>query len=463
MGESLALNIESRGYKVAVFNRTTEKITKFINGRGKGKNFIGCYSIENLLNQLKKPRKVMIMVEAGFAIDSIITKMLPILNKGDVIIDGGNSNYKDTIRRTKFIEEKGLFFIGTGISGGEKGALRGACIMIGGSKKAWTLVKKIFQDISAKINDITPCCDWIGENGAGHFVKMVHNGIEYGDMQIISEAFHIMKNIIGLNYNEMHLLFKKWNNEELKSYLIEITSKILTFKDNDGEYLLNKILDIAGQKGTGKWTVINALNLGIPLPLIAESVFARNLSNYKKERVQASKVLKGPDINIEIEKDVYIDDLKKAVYMAKIISYAQGFALMKEASKKYNWNLDFGNIASIWRNGCIIRSSFLIKVKEAYDKNPKLPNLLLDPFFKEIVIKNQSGLRKIISIAILLGIPIPAISSALSYYDGYRTENLPANLLQAQRDYFGAHKYKRIDRAEDNYFHTDWTGKDYNE
>ena len=459
MGENLVLNIESRGYRVAVFNRTTQKVINFINSRGKGKNIIDCYSIEELVKQLKKPRKIMIIIQAGNAVDSIINQLIPFLEEEDIIIDGGNSNFKDTIRRFKYIEGKGLFFIGTGISGGEQGALKGPSIMPGGSEKAWPAVRDIFQKISAKVNDKIPCCEWIGKDGAGHFVKMVHNGIEYGDMQIICEAFHFMKDILSLDYNEMHRIFKKWNNEELNSYLIEITSKILAYKDKDGDYLVEKIIDKAEQKGTGKWTVINALDLEIPLPLIAESVFARNLSSKKTERVYANKLLTGPKVNIKIDKNNLINDLKNAVYMAKIISYAQGFALMKEASNRNKWNLNLDKIALIWRGGCIIRSKFLENIEEAYDHNPELTNLLLEPFFKDAVIKAQSGLRNILNKAILYGIPVPAMSSALSYYDGYRSKRLPANLLQAQRDYFGGHTYHRIDKPLDKSFHTNWTGE----
>ena len=459
MGENLVLNIESKGYRVAVYNRTLQKVNYFINSRGKNKNIIGYQSIEDLIKQLKRPRKILLMVKAGDAVDSIIGQIIPFLEKGDIIIDGGNSNYKDTMRRIKNVEERGFLYIGMGISGGEEGALNGPSIMPGGSEEAWPEIKDLFQKISAKINQNIPCCEWIGKNGAGHFVKMVHNGIEYGDMQIICEAFHIMRDIIGLSYEEMHLIFKKWNKEELNSYLIKITSEILAYKDTNGDYLVKKILDEAGQKGTGKWTAINALELGVPLPMITESVFARFLSSKKKERIIASKILMGPIGDMKIDKKKMIIDLKDAVYMAKIISYAQGFALMKEASNLNKWNLNFSIIALIWKNGCIIRSKFLDKITEVYKTNPKLDNLLVEPFFKEIINKNQLGLRNILRIAIMFGIPIPALGSALSYYDGYRTENLPANLLQAQRDYFGAHTYHRIDETEDKLFHTNWTGE----
>ncbi len=460
MGENLALNIESKGFRVAVYNRTIKKINDFINSRGKNKNIIACKDVEDLIIQLNIPRKILMMVKAGEAIDSIIEKLIPFLEKGDIIIDGGNSNYKDTIRRSKQIEEKGFLYIGMGISGGTEGALYGPSLMPGGSKEAWTEIKEIFQKISAKFDNNIPCCEWIGDNGAGHFVKMVHNGIEYGDMQIICEAFHIMRDLIGLTYEEMQTIFKKWDEEELNSYLIRITSEILAYKDKDGDYLIKKILDEAEQKGTGKWTAINALDLGVPLSLITESVFARNLSSKKRERIKASKVLKGPETKIKIKKLQMIDDLKDAIYMAKIISYAQGFTFMQKVSNLNNWNLNFGNIALIWRNGCIIRSNFLHKIKKAYDNNPELENLIVEPYFKDVLNKNQFGLRKTIKRAIKYGIPIPAMGSALNYFDGYRTELLPANLLQAQRDYFGAHTYRRIDKSEDISFHTNWTGKD---
>ena len=457
MGENLVLNMERNGYTVAVYNRSVEKVDKFVNGRGKGKNFIPAHSVEEFVKSLERPRKVMMLVKAGAPVDAFIEQLLPFLEKGDIIIDGGNSHFPDTIRRTKYVEEKGLLFIGTGVSGGEEGALNGPSIMPGGSAAAWPHVKKIFQDISAHVDD-TPCCDWVGDDGAGHFVKMVHNGIEYGDMQLISEAYFIMKNLLGMNAGEMKEVFSDWNNGELDSYLIEITRDILGFEE-DGEALVEKILDTAGQKGTGKWTGIAALDIGVPLTLIGESVFARVLSSQKDERVEASKVLNGPKPEYKGDKTSFIKDLKQALYASKIISYAQGYALMKEASKEYGWKLNYGEIARMWRGGCIIRSVFLGKITEAYQKNPELMNLVLDPFFKDTLHKAQSGWRNVVATAVSNGIPVPALSTALAYFDGYRTERLPANLLQAQRDYFGAHTYERIDKPRGEFFHTNWTGR----
>jgi len=457
MGENLVLNMERNGYTVAVYNRSVEKVDKFVNGRGKGKNFIPAHSVEEFVKSLERPRKVMMLVKAGAPVDAFIEQLLPFLEKGDIIIDGGNSHFPDTIRRTKYVEEKGLLFIGTGVSGGEEGALNGPSIMPGGSAAAWPHVKKIFQDISAHVDD-TPCCDWVGDDGAGHFVKMVHNGIEYGDMQLISEAYFIMKNLLGMNAGEMKEVFSDWNNGELDSYLIEITRDILGFEE-DGEALVEKILDTAGQKGTGKWTGIAALDIGVPLTLIGESVFARVLSSQKDERVEASKVLNGPKPEYKGDKTSFIEDLKQALYASKIISYAQGYALMKEASKEYGWKLNYGEIARMWRGGCIIRSVFLGKITEAYQKNPELMNLVLDPFFKDTLHKAQSGWRNVVATAVSNGIPVPALSTALAYFDGYRTERLPANLLQAQRDYFGAHTYERIDKPRGEFFHTNWTGR----
>ena len=458
MGENLVLNMESKGYTVAVYNRTVEKVDKFLNGRGKGKNFIGAHSLEELVKSLKRPRKVMMLVKAGKPVDDFIEKLIPLLEPGDIIIDGGNTYFKDTNRRTAYVESKGLLYIGTGVSGGEEGALKGPSIMPGGSKAAWPHVKPIFQDIAAKVEDGTPCCDWVGENGAGHFVKMVHNGIEYGDMQLISEVYNIMKNYLGMTHDEMHEVFKEWNKGELDSYLIEITRDILAFKDEDGEPLVEKILDTAGQKGTGKWTGITSLELGVNLSLITEAVFARILSFQKEERVEASKVLSGPKPQFKGDKAAFIEDLRQALYVSKIISYAQGYALMREAAKEYGWNLNYGGIALMWRGGCIIRSVFLGKIKEAYDNNPNLKNLILDPFFKEKVLSSQDSLRKVIVETAVNGIPVPAMSAALAYFDGYRSERLPANLLQAQRDYFGAHMYERVDRPRGEFFHTNWTG-----
>ncbi|NSW90182.1 MAG: decarboxylating NADP(+)-dependent phosphogluconate dehydrogenase [Firmicutes bacterium] len=459
MGENLVLNMESKGFTVAVFNRTVDKVKSFVEGRGKGKNIIETYSLEELVGALKKPRKIMLMVKAGKPVDDFIEMLVPLLEKGDIIIDGGNSHFPDTIRRTKYVEEKGLLYIGTGVSGGEEGALLGPSLMPGGSPEAWPHVKPIFQAIAAKVEDGSPCCDWVGENGAGHFVKMVHNGIEYGDMQLICEAYHLMKDVLGMSADEMHEVFKEWNEGELNSYLIEITRDILAYKDEDGLPLVDKILDTAGQKGTGKWTAIAALDEGIPLTLIGEAVFSRCLSAMKEERVKASKVLSGPAPGFEGDKKAFIEDIRRALYASKIVSYAQGFTLMRAAAQTYGWHLNYGGIALMWRGGCIIRSVFLGKIKEAFEKNYELPNLLLDPFFKEKVISSQDSWRKVVSTAVVNGIPVPAFASALSYYDGYRSERLPANLLQAQRDYFGAHTYERIDRPRGEFFHTNWTGR----
>ncbi len=459
MGENLVLNMESHGYTVAVFNRTTQKVDDFVNGRGKGKNVIGTHTVEELIQNLKSPRKVMIMVKAGSPVDKVIDQLVPLLDKGDIIIDGGNSHFPDSIRRTKELEEKGLLFIGTGVSGGEEGALKGPSIMPGGSKEAWPHVKSIFQDISAKVEDGTPCCDWVGEGGAGHFVKMVHNGIEYGDMQLICEAYQIMKDLLGMSYDEMHEVFKEWNEGELDSYLIEITSDILAYKDEDGEPLVEKILDTAGQKGTGKWTAVASLDQGVPLTLIGEAVYARTLSAMKDDRVEASKILKGPKPKFEGDKNQFIEDLRKALYASKIVSYAQGYVLMRYAAEEYGWNLNYGGIALMWRGGCIIRSIFLGKIKDAFDKNPKLTNLLLDDFFKEKIESSQDSWRKVVAAAATNGIWIPAMSTALNYFDGYRNDRLPANLLQAQRDYFGAHTYERVDKPRGEFFHTNWTGR----
>lgn len=458
MGENLVMNMESKGFTVAVFNRSTEKVTNFIEGRAKGKNIIGTYSIKELVDNLKTPRKIMIMVKAGKPVDDFIEMLIPYLDKGDIIIDGGNSHFSDTIRRTQYVESKGLLYIGTGVSGGEEGALNGPSIMPGGSYAAWEHVKPIFQAIAAKVEDGTPCCDWVGENGAGHFVKMVHNGIEYGDMQLICEAYQLMRDYLGMSADEMHEVFREWNEGDLDSYLIQITRDILAYKDTDGEPIVDKILDTAGQKGTGKWTSIASLDEGIPLTLIGEAVFARCLSAMKDERVEASKILKGPKPVFAGNRQEFVNAIKDALYASKIVSYAQGYTLMRAAAKTYGWNLKYGEIALMWRGGCIIRSVFLGKIKEAFDKNPNLTNLLLDPFFKEKIEKSQAGWRMVVSQAILNGIPVPALSSALGYYDGYRCERLPANLLQAQRDYFGAHTYERVDRPRGEFFHTNWTG-----
>ncbi len=458
MGENLVLNMESKGFQVSVFNRTTKKVDDFLAGRAKGKNIKGHHSMEEIVKSLKRPRKVMMMIKAGSSVDDMIETLLPFMEKGDIIIDGGNTHFPDTNRRTAYVESKGLLYIGTGVSGGEEGALLGPSIMPGGSKAAWPEIKPIFQSIAAKVDDGTPCCDWVGENGAGHFVKMVHNGIEYGDMQLICEAYQIMRDLLRLSADEMHNIFAEWNKGDLDSYLIEITRDILAFKDTDGKPLVDKILDTAGQKGTGKWTGVAALDLGIPLTLIGEAVFARCLSAVKGERVKASKILQGPiPLNIE-DKTSFIANIGDALYASKIVSYAQGYALMKAAALEYGWKLNYGGIALMWRGGCIIRSAFLGKIKEAFANNPDMENLLLDPFFKEKVDKAQAGWRRVVATAITNGVPVPAISSALTYFDGYRCERLPANLLQAQRDYFGAHTYERTDKPRGEFFHTNWTG-----
>lgn len=460
MGENLILNMESKGFSVSAFNRSIDKVDHFVNGRAKEKNIYGAKSIEDLVSSLKSPRKVMLMVKAGKPVDDFIEKLIPHLSKGDIIIDGGNSHFPDTERRTKYLESKGLLFIGTGVSGGEEGALLGPSIMPGGSKEAWPAVKPIFQGIAAKVDDGAPCCDWVGNGGAGHFVKMVHNGIEYGDMQLICEIYQIMKVLLKMSADEMHEIFKGWNEGELDSYLIEITRDILAYKEADGTPLIDKILDTAGQKGTGKWTGTVALDLGIPLTLITESVFARCLSALKDERVAASKVLTGgPAPSFTGDKQQMISQLRDALYAAKVISYAQGYQMMRAAAKEYGWELNYGNIALMWRGGCIIRSRFLGNIKEAFDKNPELTNLLLDPYFAEKIQVCQKGLRQVVATATLNGIPTPCLSAGINYYDGYRSERLPANLLQAQRDYFGAHTYERLDKPRGQFFHTNWTGR----
>jgi 6-phosphogluconate dehydrogenase len=459
MGENLVLNMESKGFQVTVYNRTTQKVDDFLAGRAKGKKITGAHSIEELVTSLKTPRKIMIMVKAGSAVDEMINTLMPYLAKGDIIIDGGNTHFPDTNRRTAMVESRGFLYIGTGVSGGEEGALLGPSIMPGGSKSAWPEVKPIFQAIAAKVDDGTPCCDWVGENGAGHFVKMVHNGIEYGDMQLICEAYQIMRDLLHMSADEMHLVFKGWNEGDLNSYLIEITSDILAFRDIDGKPMVDKILDTAGQKGTGKWTAVAALDQGIPLTLIGEAVFSRCLSAVKEERIKASKVLHGPTHTQLSDKTKILNDLKDALYASKIVSYAQGYALMRAAAAEYKWDLNYGGIALMWRGGCIIRSVFLGKIKEAFDNDPSITNLLLDPFFKAKVEKAQKGWRNIVSTSAINGIPVPAISSALGYFDGYRCKRLPANLLQAQRDYFGAHTYERTDKPRGQFFHTNWTGR----
>jgi 6-phosphogluconate dehydrogenase len=458
MGENLVLNMESRGYSVAVFNRTVEKVDRFTSGRAKGKNIIGTHSLKELVQSLKSPRRVMLMVKAGKPVDEFIEMLLPYLSQGDIIIDGGNSHFADTIRRTKYVEGKGFLYIGTGVSGGEEGALRGPSVMPGGSPAAWPHVKPIFQSIAARVADGTPCCDWVGENGAGHFVKMVHNGIEYGDMQLICEAYQIMRELLGMSPDEMHEVFKKWNLGDLNSYLIEITSDILAFKE-EGKPLVDKILDTAGQKGTGKWASVTSLDLGAPLTLISEAVFARCLSAMKEERVEASKVLSGAATKFTGDRAMLLQDLEKALYASKIVSYAQGFTLMRSAAEEFKWSLNYGGIALLWRGGCIIRSAFLGKIKEAFDRNPNLTNLLLDPFFKRKIDASEASWRRVVSTAVLNGVWVPAFSTALNYFDGYRNARLPANLLQAQRDYFGAHQYERVDRKRGEFFHTNWTGR----
>jgi len=459
MGQNLILNMNDHGYSVAAYNRTVSKMEDFLAGPAKGRQtIIGARSMEELAALLKRPRKVMLMVKAGEVVDHFIELLLPHLQEGDLIIDGGNSHYPDTSRRTAYLKEKGILYIGTGVSGGEEGARHGPSIIPGGNPAAWPLVKDIFQAIAAKTPDGTPCCDWVGEDGAGHYVKMVHNGIEYGDMQIICESYQLMKELLRLNPDEMHRVFSRWNEGELDSYLIEITRDILAFKDQDGSPLVEKILDTAGQKGTGKWTGISSLDLGVPTTLIGEAVYARCLSALKDERLAASRVLKGPKAAFNGDKEEFIEDIRRGLLAAKIVSYAQGFMLMKEAAKEYNWKLNYGSIALMWRGGCIIRSVFLGKIKDAFDKNPEINNLLLDDYFKGVIEKCQPSWRRVVSIAALNGIPVPALSTALSFYDGYRSERLPANLLQAQRDYFGAHTYERLDKPRGEFFHTNWTG-----
>ena len=458
MGQNLVLNMNDHSYIVAVYNRTTSKVSDFMASEAAGTKIIGTYSIEEFVAALKRPRKMMIMVKAGWPVDTTIEQLLPHLDKCDIIIDGGNSYYPDSIRRTQELGEKDILFIGTGVSGGEEGARFGPSIMPGGAPEAWPHVKEIFQSISAKVEDGTPCCDWVGADGAGHFVKMVHNGIEYGDMQLISEAYHLMKSVLGMSAAEMQAAFSEWNQGVLDSYLIEITADILDYVDEDGEPLVEKILDAAGQKGTGRWTAVNALELGIPLTLIGEAVLARALSALKEERVAASKVLTGPDARFDGDKATFVEDIRQALYAAKIISYTQGYMLMRAAAAEYHWDLNYGGIALMWRGGCIIRSAFLGKIKTAYDQNPELTNLLLAAYFKAEVEKAQAGWRRVVAKAVEHGIPVPAMSSALAFYDGYRTERLPANLLQAQRDYFGAHTYERVDQSRGKFFHTNWTG-----
>lgn len=458
MGQNLVLNMNDHGFKVAVYNRTTSKVDEFLEGPAQGTQVVGSYSLQELVDSLETPRKIMLMVKAGAVVDQYIEDLIPLLSPGDIIIDGGNSLFTDSNRRTAYLAEKGLLYIGSGVSGGEEGARHGPAIMPGGNQAAWPAVKPIFQAISAKVND-EPCCEWVGDNGAGHYVKMVHNGIEYGDMQLICEAYQLLKEGLGLSTAEMQAIFAEWNQGELSSYLIEITANILAYQDADGQPLLENILDTAGQKGTGKWTGINALDLGIPLTLIGESVFARCLSAQKDERVRAAKILPAkPAAGFDGDKAAMIQAIRQALYASKIISYAQGFRLMREASKEYDFALNYGEIALMWRGGCIIRSQFLNDIKQAYQQNPDLENLLLADYFVTAMQQAEAGWRQAVVLGIQLGIPTPAFSSALAYFDGYRSERLPANLLQAQRDYFGAHSYERIDRPRGEFFHTDWTG-----
>jgi 6-phosphogluconate dehydrogenase len=459
MGENLALNIESKGFPISVYNRTAAKVDAFMNGRAKGKKFVGATDLKAFVASLKRPRKIIMLVKAGSAVDELIEQLIPLLEPGDILIDGGNSHYPDTIRRTKHVESKGLLFVGSGVSGGEEGALKGPSLMPGGSEAAWPHLKPIFQAICARTPDGEPCCEWIGADGAGHFVKMVHNGIEYGDMQLICEVYDLLKRGAGLSNQEMHDVFTEWNKGELDSYLIEITRDILAVKDEGGGHVIDLILDAAGQKGTGKWTVISALDDGMPLTLIGESVFARCLSAMKAERVEASKVIKPVVEKFAGDKKAFITDLRQALYASKLVSYAQGYQLMRAAAKTNNWNLNNGGIALVWRGGCIIRSAFLGDIKKAFDRNPDLVNLLVDPFFQEAIETRQAAWRRAIVQAVQLGIPVPCLSAALAYFDGYRTERLPANVLQAQRDYFGAHTYERIDKPRGEHFHTNWTGR----
>ncbi len=460
MGENLVLNMESHGYTCAVFNRSTEKVDAFLSGRGKGKKFVGAHNLKDFAASLKRPRKIMMMVKAGSAVDDTIASVLPFLEPGDILIDGGNTHFPDTARRLKALSEKGILFVGSGVSGGEEGALKGPSIMPGGSAEAWPHVKPIFQAIAAKVDGGVPCCDWVGPEGAGHFVKMVHNGIEYGDMQLICEAYQLLKEVGGLNNDELGEVFTAWNKGKLDSFLVEITSEIFKYKDPEtGKHLVDFILDKAGQKGTGKWTVDSATDNGTPLTLISEAVFARCLSSQKDQRVEAAKVLKGPAVKTQSDRTAFIAAVENALYASKIVSYAQGYDLMAAQAKALGWELNNGGIALMWRGGCIIRSRFLGNIKEAFDKNPKLVNLLVDPYFAKEVQAAQEGWRTAVAAGVMNGVPLPTMSSALSYFDGYRTASLPANLLQAQRDYFGAHTYERTDKPRGQFFHTNWTGR----
>ena len=458
MGQNLVLNMNDHGYKVAVFNRTIAKVDAFLKGPAKGTEVVGTHSLKEFVFALERPRKVMLMIRAGSSVDEMIEEVLPFLEKGDIIIDGGNSHFPDSERRFKDLKEKGILFIGTGISGGEEGARHGPSIMPGGNPDAWPEVKPIFQDIAAKSEEGEPCCDWVGEGGAGHYVKMVHNGIEYGDMQIICEAYELLSSKLGMGTEELSKTFNEWNQGELNSYLIEITSQIFAFKDEDGTPLVEKVLDVAGQKGTGKWTGISALDMGMPVTLIGEAVFARCLSALKDQRVEMSQHFKGPSKEFSGDKKKMISDIKDALYASKIISYVQGFMLMRGAAGEFKWNLNYGSIALMWRGGCIIRSRFLGEIKKAFDKTKDLESLLLDDFFKKEILKAEEGWRCVVSHAAEFGVPAPCFSTSLSFFDGYRSSRLPANLLQAQRDFFGAHTYERVDQPRGTFFHTNWTG-----
>jgi 6-phosphogluconate dehydrogenase len=458
MGENLAFNMESKGFRVAVYNRTTARVDEFIAGRARGKNFIATRTPAELVAALKAPRKILMLIKAGPAVDAVIDELLPLLDRGDILIDGGNSLYTDTQRRTRKVEQAGLLYVGSGVSGGEEGALTGPSLMPGGSTAAWPHIKPIFQAICARTPDGEPCCDWMGEDGAGHFVKMVHNGIEYGDMQLIAETYDVMKRVVGMSNAQMHEVFAEWNARELDSYLIEITRDILAYKSETGEQTIDVILDAAGQKGTGKWTVIEALDQGIPLTLIGEAVFARALSAAKEQRVAASKQIKHEGGGVAGDKRTLVDDLRQALYAAKIISYAQGYQLLRSAAQVNKWSLNYGGIALVWRGGCIIRSAFLGDIKKAFDREPGLVNLLLDPFFRDAVTSRQGGWRRAIVAAVQSGVPVPCLGAALAYFDGYRSERLPANMIQAQRDFFGAHTYERVDGPRGKFFHTNWTG-----
>ncbi|MFT5088255.1 MAG: 6-phosphogluconate dehydrogenase [Candidatus Latescibacterota bacterium] len=461
MGENLVLNMASHGFTVAVYNRTTSRVDSFLSGRAQGQSIVGAHTPEELIAQLKSPRRVMLMVQAGAAVDKVIESLLPLLDPGDIIIDGGNSNYQDTVRRTKELTDKGMLYIGTGVSGGEEGALKGPSIMPGGNPQAWPHVKDIFQTIAAKVDDGSPCCEWVGDNGAGHYVKMIHNGIEYGDMQMICEAYDILRQVLGMEAAEMAEVFAEWNTGELDSYLIEITAEILAKTDEEsGKPMIDFILDTAGQKGTGKWTGIDALQLGAVATAITEAVYARSLSALKEERVAASALLKGPQPQpFSGDRQAFIEDVRRALYASKICSYAQGFQLMAMAATEYGWDLNYGSIALMWRGGCIIRAQFLGRIKEAFDNDANLANVLLAPYFQEAISQSQTSWRRVVATAVEHGVPVPAFSAALSYYDGYRTARLPANLLQAQRDYFGAHTYERVDKPRGEFFHTNWTGR----